>query len=94
MNWENYTGFMLFALVAGVFAAFGFYMGRIYQNYLIDKAQNKPTQDNNLTEKLNPDTKKLVDSVNKLLERNRKLEENSRQLEEKCQKQEQLLREK
>lgn len=39
MYMENYTGLMLFALVAGVFAALGFYLGRIYQNYLINKAK-------------------------------------------------------
>ena len=43
----NYTGLMLFALVAGVFSTFGFYMGRVYQNYLIDKAKAKPSQDDN-----------------------------------------------
>ena len=42
---ENYGIFLLFALVVGVFSAFGFYMGRVYQNYLIDKAKNKPSQD-------------------------------------------------
>ena len=44
---ENYAVFLLYVLVAGIFLALGFYMGRIYQNYLIYKEKNKPSQDDN-----------------------------------------------
>lgn len=45
---ENYGVFLLFALVVGVFSAFGFYMGRIYQNYLSKKKINKILANNGI----------------------------------------------
>lgn len=104
---ENYGVFLLFALVAGVFSAFGFYMGRVYQNYLIDKAKNKPSQDDDEDEEGMDNSfslpfykyclkqiEKLKHDAEELVEAIDKLLERNRELEEKCQRLEEQLREK
>lgn len=91
---ENYAVFLLYVLIAGAFAALGFYLGRIYQIYLINKENDKPSQDNNLTEKLKRSAEEMSEAMNKLISINRKLEDYVDQLEEKCRRLEQQLREK
>ena len=106
---ENYGVFLLFALVAGVFSAFGFYMGRIYQNHLIDKENDKPSQDDNDDEDEEglddsfslpfykyclKQIEKLKHDAEELVKAIDKLLERNRELEEKCQRLEEQLREK